>query len=390
MAVTTDSVAAAGRLDADRAMVLVEQHWPSHEATQYKQRCSDMVKASPPLWRAQTVLQQKVPPSDAARAQINVQRPESDDAPFARLQETPSSELKHRTKSDRYAPPCPGVQRTVMRLWNKSHVRTPLLWHVTECTSTSWHKMSDFDGEPFESVESLGKRVGSDVVRVRLTDPLHDTARQECMTKLESCLRDGNWLFVVEKGVPCHSLYREIGRRLYCLEPEALKFPRREHFRLWVKVETAPGLAIDLNANVSPYFPDIFTQNAILATKSTSKLPGCKLRQSLHPRMKLVRRLSMDTYGHPGCQNMHREQVSKHVLRVGKGRDSDSESDNDFLDNPDLPANPNGAWFVRAGEMAKSSHMYGVDFRPSDCPPPEPPPAPRPQPLHEGTVKVQH
>eukprot|EP00666_Eupelagonemidae_sp_cell4sb_P011986 gene11986-10338_t len=37
----------------------------------------------------------------------------------------------------------------------------------------------------------------------------------------------------------------------------------------------------------------------------------------------------------------HREQVNKHYrpLTMRRGRDSDSESDDDYIDNPDLPCN---------------------------------------------------
>eukprot|EP01062_Namystynia_karyoxenos_P077930 TRINITY_DN7947_c0_g1_i1.p1 TRINITY_DN7947_c0_g1~~TRINITY_DN7947_c0_g1_i1.p1 ORF type:complete len:420 (+),score=147.04 TRINITY_DN7947_c0_g1_i1:76-1260(+) len=369
MAVSNDPPPPPGRLDADRAMVLVEQHWPDHEATQYKLRSQAMVKASPPHWRAQTAAAQCVPPSDAVCSSRSIRRPDTSDAPFAELADAPSRTLRHRTKAERYAPPQPGVQRTVLRLWRKSQVRTPLIWHMTECTSTSWHKMSDFDGEPFESVQLLAQSVGSTVERVRLTDPLHESARVDCLRKLTDCLNNGNWLFIAEKGVPCQQLYREIGRRLYCLEPEALRYPRREHFRLWVKVETAPDFVIDLNTNVRPYFPDIFTQNCILAMKSVHDVPARQRRGGTQPHMKLVRRLAMDTFGHPEWQNPHREQVNKHVLRAGKGRDSDSESDDDFFDNPDLPINPNGAWFVRAEQMARSAQAYGEHFRPADVDP---------------------
>eukprot|EP00666_Eupelagonemidae_sp_cell4sb_P011987 gene11987-10339_t len=135
-----------------------------------------------------------------------------------------------------------------------------------------------------------------------------EAARKDVITKLNACLESGDWLFrhhsddrfmgfpkrgggvllgcardcsgsarlslLVEKGTPSHHLYREIGRALYCLEPRGLEFPRREHFRLWVKVETAPDFTIDLNANVKPYFPDIFAQNCLLAMRSSSQCAG--------------------------------------------------------------------------------------------------------------------
>jgi len=370
--VTPTGVTADGRLDSERAMVLVEQHWPEHEATQYKNRSREMVKAQPPLWRAKTLAQQRVPPSDASRAYASNRRPEADDAPFSVLQGAPSLELRHRTKGELFAPPFPDVLSGVMRLWKKGSPRTPLVWHTTECGSNSWHKMSDFDGEPCDSICALAAEMQCEVVQMRLTDPIHEAARQECLSKLNQCLDSGNWLLVVEKGTPCHQLYREIGRRLYCLDPDAERCPRREHFRLWIKVETAPDFVIDLNANVQPFFPDIFAQNVRLAMRSGSTVPASVQRN--HPgrkKYKIVRRLARDTYGHPECANYYDWQVNKHSLRAGQGRDYDSESDDDFADNPDMPFSSAGSWFVRAGDRALANRLYS-EFRPSDVDPPAP------------------
>eukprot|EP01063_Lacrimia_lanifica_P019759 TRINITY_DN27188_c0_g1_i1.p1 TRINITY_DN27188_c0_g1~~TRINITY_DN27188_c0_g1_i1.p1 ORF type:complete len:363 (+),score=110.68 TRINITY_DN27188_c0_g1_i1:67-1155(+) len=331
---TTDRAELENRFDPATTKALIEASWPQHEVQQYNQG----------------------PNAGLLLLHNN---------PLPHLPYEPSDKLQFAPlKRTRFAIPCPeGVSREVMRMYRKSQVRVPLLWHSTEVVSTSWHKMSDTDGEPFDSISKLAGHLGIEMEHFRLGAAAEDV-KVKCFEKLRECLDEGKWFLLVEKSTPSHELYREIGRTLLTLEPDALKYPKREQFRLWVKVETDPAVSIDLNQNVGPYFPRIFTQNCLMSVKVKDPTKG-------HTR-KIVRALLTDPFGHPEYNtDVYSQQVHKRLVRHEKGREDDSESDDDWNDNPECPTNLDGARFARVRELALSSALYGEKFVPSFDPRPD-------------------
>eukprot|EP00659_Diplonema_papillatum_P005984 gene5984-9190_t len=129
---------ANSRLDEGRVVALIETHWPHQEATQFKR----------------SLAAQKGEPLDEVEP----------DPPLPVLLEHPSERLDFRTKRDRFPEPCPeGVQWDVMRCYRKSNVRSPVIWHSTEIVATSWHKMSDTNGVPFDSIAALAESMQIEV-----------------------------------------------------------------------------------------------------------------------------------------------------------------------------------------------------------------------------------
>ena len=309
------------RLTAERVLALIGANWPHQEVSMHKGI------------------------------------PSEEEAELPTINNTPSDELTFLQKKDRYTRPCPkGVDPSLMRMYKKSQVRTPLLWHATEVRSTSWHKMSDIDGEPFDSLQKLATSMGVNVVTYRIgTTAESNTA--ECQQKLESCLCEGNWLFIIEKGTPSFDLYRYIGRKLVTLVPSALKYPNRERFRLWIKVETGKDEVIDLNRNINPYFPKIFTLNAIMCTNRVHVSEKGTERKIVRPKI-------TDPYGLPVGVNYFKHQNEKRNLRLASGQDSDAESDDEVTVNVNSSGS-SGPWFLRASDHAKSCLAYDENFIPT-------------------------
>eukprot|EP01064_Diplonema_japonicum_P018589 TRINITY_DN2728_c2_g1_i1.p1 TRINITY_DN2728_c2_g1~~TRINITY_DN2728_c2_g1_i1.p1 ORF type:complete len:325 (+),score=56.48 TRINITY_DN2728_c2_g1_i1:30-977(+) len=304
------------RLDAQRVTALIQANWPKNESAAFDgtmEACEDVA--------------------------------------LPKLASEPSKDLSFLSKSDLYQGPCPeGVNRDVMRLFKKSHVRTPLVWHSTEIQSSSWHKMSDLDGEPYDSIRKLAEPLGIEIDWVRL-GTITEAVHEECLAKLSSALNEGKWLYIVEKSFPHQELYREIGRRLITLEPEALEYPFRERFRLWVKMETGPEEVINLNANSGNHFPRIFLQNVIVSSKRKTLVKGAGTRKIAVPK-------PSDPYGHPEFQDSYNTATQKQLIRTMKGKDSDDESDNDWLEDPNCPHNIDH--FIRANDFAQSAQKYSL------------------------------
>ena len=314
----------SGRFTEERIRVLVDAKWPSAELEAFR--------STGPSSR---------PPSPGRNNVLPV------------LPSEPSKELHFCSKKDAYADPCPeGVSRDIVRMYNKSHVSTPLIWHTTEIEGTSWVRRGNVEGEPYGSLSILSASLGTVVETMRI-GAASDGAHAKCLAKLLECVNEGHWLVIIEQSTPSHSLYRELGRVLATLLPDAIKHPQRELFRLWVVLETGAAEKVNLNKHVDPVFPRIFLQNALMSSKSSRS----------GRRRKIVRMLTTDPYGHPEFPDTLVNQVQKHCTRIASGRDSDSESDDDQLDQVHCPLGP-GANFVRAHELASSSTLYGEAFAP--------------------------
>ena len=316
------------RFNEDKKQVLVAASW----APQELHRCYRHPDAEPPL---------PVLPS------LSCEDPCS----------PPSSTMRCAAKRDLYASPCPeGVSRDVLRLYRKSRVTTPLLWHSAELPAKAWTKASDADGEPCASIRALAASVGSAVETCRLS-MVSEQARVACMAKLRACVDSGDWLIVTESAAPHHPLYREIGRLLTTLGADAAACPRREFFRLWVVVETQPNESIDINTHVDPFFPRIFVQNVLLSVKRRASGAGavCKKR-------KIVKPLPSDPFGHPEFWHGLGREIHRRSRRTQAGRDSDSESDDEVWDDPGCAVGASsGVCFVRAQERAESSAALRIE-----------------------------
>lgn len=157
------------------------------------------------------------------------------------------------------------------------------------------------DGDPFASVTVLAEK--RDLAVWSFDVSLLQSA-QNIVDYVEVGVNNGDWVYITNCDIVGEEFFRDVARILFSLQPDPLRYPRRELFRCFFGVRKP----FDPNAPVGVPFPTLFMHDAIIARKVGEE--GSKWSRIV-----------------PVDDPLFTEAAIKHEHRRAAGRDSDSESD---------------------------------------------------------------
>ena len=203
---------------------------------------------------------------------------------------------------------------------------TPL-HHVTRAYKSSECRTAIFltmqDGDPFQTVCWLGKQRNCAVWSIEMDGPRNE---QNALDYIDVGVQNGDWVCLTSAEGASNEVMRKIALILTTLTPDPKKYPRRELFRLWLFLDKP----IDINDRISPKFPMLLTQTAIIGRAATP--PGMVPSSPEKLQVK-----------EPQEPALFEAAERKRAARREVGRDSDSESDHE---EPETKLT--GLWFHRA------------------------------------------
>lgn len=198
----------------------------------------------------------------------------------------------------------------VERAYKSSECRTPVF-------------VTQEDGDPWKSVAFLGKEKGLGVWTIEMDGPRNE---QNALDYIEVGIQNGDWVCLTSAENASSEVLRKIAITLTTLTPDPRRFPKRELFRLWLFVDKP----LDINDRISPKFPFLLTQNAIVGRAGTASgvLPSSPEKLQIKQKQE---------------PHLYVEDQVKRQRRRDVGRDSDSESDHE-----EAESKLTGLWFHRA------------------------------------------